>query len=159
MCGKTKLHEKIASENKETIDWEKSVTWHQWKTEKSEKNKKKKFDKVLYMGQLSSLLALFCSSVDKLSTHLFHFQWQAMQFEECKKQLQKGDRYHVPEFPHSSATFNINSGLRVLASPKVLQRACSNSACPTQCSQPCPMLANRHLTGLTWFPIVLYYIK
>ena len=21
------------------------------------------------------------------------------------------------------------------------------------------MLANRHLTGLTWFPIVLYYIK
>ena len=61
--------------------------------------------------------------------------------------------------PHSSATFNVNSGFRILASPKVLQGACGDSACPMQHSQPCPMLANRHLTGLTWFPIVLYYIK
>ena len=70
-----------------------------------------------------------------------------------------GDRYRVPEFPHSSATFNIISGSRILISPKVLQGALGDSACPTQCSQPCPMPANRHLTGLTWFPIVLYYIK
>ena len=69
------------------------------------------------------------------------------------------DRYRVPEFPHSSATFNIISGSHILASPKVLQGAFGNSACPMWCSQPCPMLANRHLTGLTWFPIVLYYIK
>ena len=69
------------------------------------------------------------------------------------------DRYRVPEFPHSSATFNIISGFRILASPKVLQGALGDSTCPTQCSQPCPMPANRHLTGLTWFPIVLYYIK
>ena len=70
-----------------------------------------------------------------------------------------GDRYRVPEFPHSSATFNIISGFRILASPKVLQGAFGDSACPMRHSQPCPMLANRHLTGLTWFPIVLYYIK
>ena len=69
------------------------------------------------------------------------------------------DRYCVPEFPHSSATFNILSGSCILASPKVLQGAFGDSACPTQHSQPCPMLANRHPTGLTWFPIVLYYIK
>ena len=69
------------------------------------------------------------------------------------------DRYRVPEFPHSSATFNIISGFHILASPKVLQGAFGDSTCPMQCSQPCPMLANRHLTGLTWFPIVLYYIK
>ena len=69
------------------------------------------------------------------------------------------DRYRVPKFPHSSATFNIISGFRILTSPKVLQGALGDSACPTQCSQPCPMPANRHLTGLTWFPIVLYYIK
>ena len=68
-------------------------------------------------------------------------------------------RYHVPEFPHSSATFNIISGSHILTSPKVLQGALGDSACPTQCSQPCPVPANRHLTGLTWFPIVLYYIK
>ena len=69
------------------------------------------------------------------------------------------DRYCVPEFPHSSATFNIISGFCILASPKLLQEAFGDSACPTQCSQPCPMLANRHLTGLTWFPIVLYYVE
>ena len=69
------------------------------------------------------------------------------------------DRYRVPEFPHSSATFNILSGFHILASPKVLQGAFGDGACPTWCSQPCPMLANRHPTGLTWFPIVLYYIK
>ena len=68
-------------------------------------------------------------------------------------------RYCVPKFPHSSATFNIILGSRILASPEVLQGALGDSACPTQCSQPCPMPANRHLTGLTWFPIVLNYIK
>ena len=30
MCGKTKLHEKIASENKETINWEKSGHYLQY---------------------------------------------------------------------------------------------------------------------------------
>ena len=68
-------------------------------------------------------------------------------------------RYCVPEFPHSSATFNIILGSCILAFPEVLQGSLGNSACPMQCSQPYPMWANRHLTGLTWFPIVLYYIK
>ena len=68
-------------------------------------------------------------------------------------------RYRVPEFPHSSATFNIILGSHILASPKVLQGALGDSTCPTQCSQPYPTPANRHLTGLTWFPIVLNYIK
>ena len=64
-------------------------------------------------------------------------------------------------YPNSSLKCNLNiiSGFRILASPKVLQGAFGDSACPMQCSQPCPMLANRHLTGLTWFPIVLYYIR
>ena len=71
----------------------------------------------------------------------------------------RDDRYCVPEFPHSSATFNIISEFCILASPKVLQGALGDSACPMQCSQPCQIPANRHLTGLTWFPIVLYHIK
>ena len=48
-------------------------------------------------------------------------------------------RYHVPEFPHSSATFNIISGFHILTPPKVLQGALGDSTCPMQCSQPCPM--------------------
>ena len=52
-------------------------------------------------------------------------------------------------YPNSSLKCNlkINSGFRILASPKVLQGAFGNSTCPTQHSQPCPMLANRHLTA------------
>ena len=71
----------------------------------------------------------------------------------------KGDRYHVPEFLTQVQPSNILSGFRILASPKVLQGAFGDCACPMWCSQPCPMLANRHPTGLTWFPMVLYYIK
>ena len=76
--------------------------------------------------------------------------------EKCEK---FSVRYHVPKFPHSSATFNIILGSHILTSPEVLQGSLDDSACPTQGSQPCPVPANRHLTGLTWFPIVLYYIK
>ena len=92
-----------------------------------------------------------------IQVYLLHFKSLRLGFN-CFLTIQL-DRYHVPKFPHSSATFNIISGFRILTSPKVLQGALGNSACPTQCSQPCPMPANRHLTGLTWFPIVLYYIK
>ena len=67
-------------------------------------------------------------------------------------------RYCVPKFPHSSATFNIILASHILASPKVLQGSLGDSTCPMQCSQPCPVPANRNPTGLTWFPIVLNYI-
>ena len=40
-------------------------------------------------------------------------------------------RYRVPEFPHSSATFNIILGSHILASPEVLQGALADSTCPT----------------------------
>ena len=30
--------------------------------------------------------------------HLFHFCWQAMQFDECKKQLQEGDVMLIMDF-------------------------------------------------------------
>ena len=64
-----------------------------------------------------------------------------------------------PKFPHSSATFNIILGSHILASSEVLQGSLGDCACPMQCSQPYPMPAKRHLTGLTWFPIVLNYMK
>ena len=33
-----------------------------------------------------------------MSTHLFHFHWQAMQFDTCKKQLQEGDVMLIMDF-------------------------------------------------------------
>ena len=80
-------------------------------------------------------------------------------FDPCFLWCLAAVRYRVPKFPHSSATFNIILGSCILASPEVLQGSLGDSTCPMQCSQPYPMPANRHLTGLTWFPIVLNYIK
>ena len=69
-------------------------------------------------------------------------------------------RYHVPEFPHSSATFNISLGSHIQAfSQSSYKEHWGTAPCPMQYSQMYPMPANRNLTGLTWFPIVLNYIK
>ena len=33
-----------------------------------------------------------------MSIHLFHFHWQVIQFNECKKQLQDGDILLIMDF-------------------------------------------------------------
>ena len=76
-----------------------------------------------------------------------------------KLKFQYYDRYRVPEFLTQVQPFNILSVFCILTSPKVLQGALGDCTCPMQCSQPCPMLANRHPTGSTRFPMVLHYTK
>ena len=51
-----------------------------------------------YTSSVAQLLALFMRSLHNYSIHLFHFQWQAMQFEECKKQLNIGDVMMIMDF-------------------------------------------------------------
>ena len=73
------------------------MTWHQLKNlslgenENSSDNKKEKpkriLEKVRYRGTIAELLS-----------HLFHFCWQAFQFDECKKQLQVGDVLLIMDF-------------------------------------------------------------
>ena len=41
---------------------------------------------------------LCLQSVNAMSLHLFHFRWQAMQFDECKKQLWEGDDMFIMDF-------------------------------------------------------------
>ena len=105
--GITKLQESIIKQNPD-VDWNQIVTWHQWKnlsigdTENSSDNKQEKqkriLDKVQYRGTLAELLSLFVKSVNHMSIHLFHFRWQAFQFDECKKQLQDGDILLIMDF-------------------------------------------------------------
>ena len=105
--GITKLQESIIKQNPD-VDWNQVVTWHQWKnlsigdTENSSDNKQEKqkriLDKVQYRGTLAELLSLFIKSVNHMSIHLFHFRWQAFQFDECKKQLQDGDILLIMDF-------------------------------------------------------------
>lgn len=111
-CGGVKLQEEIIKQNP-NVDWSRIVTWHQWEyvrqsdegsknigssTGEKEKNAKRYFDKVRYHGTLSQLLSLFNKAILQLSIHLFHFRWQAFQFDECKQQLQNGDVLMVMDF-------------------------------------------------------------
>ena len=50
-----------------------------------------------YRGTIAELLSRFVNSVN-MSIHLFHFRWQAFQFDECKKQLQDGDILLIMDF-------------------------------------------------------------
>ena len=95
------LQELIIKQNSD-VDWDQEVMWHQWKyiLEEGQNDPKKKriLDKIRYRGTLAHLLSLFIRSVSDMSLHLFHFHWQALQFNECKKQLQDGDVMLIMDF-------------------------------------------------------------
>ena len=105
--GIMKLQESIIKQNP-NLDWNQVVTWHQWKnlsmgeTENSSDNKQEKpkriLDKVRYRGTIAELLLRFINSVNHMSIHVFHFCWQAFQFDECKKQHQDGDVLLIMDF-------------------------------------------------------------
>lgn len=118
-CGPVTLQEKIIQENP-NLDWSREVNWSQWVCRtvpnknsdepdsagdelandgnKSKKGKYRVTDKVRYRGTRAQLLALFIHQLSGMSKHQFHFRWQAMQFDECKKQLQDGDVLMVMDF-------------------------------------------------------------
>ena len=105
--GIMKLQESIIQQNPD-LDWNQVVTWHQSKNlslgekENSLDNKQEKpkkiLNKVRYRGTIAELLSRFVNSVNHMSIHLFHFCWQAFQFDECKKQLQDGDVLLIMDF-------------------------------------------------------------
>ena len=96
------LQESIIKQNSD-VDWSKQVTWHWWQNllldnGESDTKKKQVIDKIRYRGPLAWLLTKFIESVKAMSMHLFHFCWQAMQFDECKKQLWEGDVMLIMDF-------------------------------------------------------------
>ena len=105
--GITKLQESIVRQNPD-VDWNQVVTWSQWKnlilgrteniSDSKQEKQKRILDKVRYWGTLAELLSLFVKSVNDMSIHLFHFRWQAVQFDESKKQLQDGDVLLIMDF-------------------------------------------------------------
>ena len=108
-CSTINYQESIRRQNPE-INWDQEVTWHQWRNvivgenntdslpNKKQDKKRKILDKVRYRGTLAQLLTLFITSLSQISVHLFHFRWQAFQFDECKKQLKYGDVLFVMDF-------------------------------------------------------------
>ena len=71
LCGSVRFQKSIQLWN-EGMDWNKTVTWHQWEyvhkdDTKLKKNEKKYFDKVRYTGSVAQLLALFMRSLHNYS--------------------------------------------------------------------------------------------
>ena len=65
-------------------------------------------------------------------------------------------RYRVPEFPHSSATFNI---IFRIPYPGLPPKSYKDHWATVHVLCSAVNHTQHHLTGLTWFPIVLNYIK
>ena len=153
-CGSvTKLQESIIKENPD-LDWSQEVTWHQWQhvtlddnsshkepgqavngSDKKPEKKKRILDKIRYRGTIAQLLALFVKSVETQSIHLFHFRWQAFQFDECKKQLQDGDVMFVMDFATNYSHHKqdeVQSGF-FCRKQTTLHPIVTYYSCPTKC--------------------------
>ena len=97
-CGREKLLGHIYQQNP-TFQPERIVNWRQWEyiTErykvKDQKSKetitkeKKRLERVDKKTTLGELLEKHLQHTLKMSSHLFHFRWQAEQFELCKSSL------------------------------------------------------------------------
>lgn len=145
MCGVIKHQQHIIDMNEE-IEWDKQVVWHQWEmldldsgsgeSVQKGRKKKKRFDKHFYVGTLAKLFTLFSKSIHQLSRHIFDFRWQALQYEECKKQLQDGDVLMMMDFAQNHSHHRqdeVQSGLwsrnMTTIHPIVIYYCCREKSC------------------------------
>ena len=59
---------------------------------------KRPFNKYKFDGNLQELLQLLFDSLHNISKHLFHFKWQAFQYEQLKNTLEEGEVCAVIDF-------------------------------------------------------------
>ena len=88
MC-KGRFSETILEKNKD-MDLAKTVGWHQWE-KKSEFGKVVDYDKFRHTGAVSELLGLLAHSLQRYSSHMFHFKWQGEMYERRKKNMKVGE--------------------------------------------------------------------
>ena len=101
-CGISKLFAKIHSDNPDLpLHYNKSVIWNKWCSYKDTVNGKeilRPFNKYRFQGTLDQLLDLFYNAIFQMSKHLFHFKWQAMQYEVLRDTIQEGEVGAVMDF-------------------------------------------------------------
>ena len=139
-CGLEKFKKEIKEENVD-FDFGKIVGWHQWKQINKPYKKKdgsegirKITDKVAFHGTAEELLQCLMVSLCGLSYHMFHFRWQAFQYEESKNQLREGDVLMVMDFAqnyshiHQDAVQSSHFGdtVQTTLHPIVLYYLCPN---------------------------------
>ena len=101
-CGVHLLYQKIHQNNEKLSDrYDDPVVWYKWCSHTEIVDGKevvRPFNKYRFDGSLQELLQLFYDAVHNISKHLFHFKWQATQFEELKNTLQPGEVAAVMDF-------------------------------------------------------------
>lgn len=101
-CGVHLLYEQIVRDNPALYEqYDNNVIWYKWSAPKEiidGKEFKRPFNKYRHDGSLGTLMNNFYISVHQISKHLFHFKWQAMQYEVLKSSLQQGEVMAVIDF-------------------------------------------------------------
>lgn len=102
VCGVHKLNTELLLENPNLPSlYMKEVVWFKWGSFKEKINGKevvRPFNRYQYNGTLEELLQMFYDSVHNMAKHIYHFKWQADQYEFLRSSIEEGEVGLVMDF-------------------------------------------------------------
>lgn len=142
-CGVHKLFHKLDKDNPNMAsELTKSVVWFKWTSFVEKVNGQdivRPFDRYRFDGTLQELMQLFFDLVHNMSKHLFHFKWQALQYEQFRRSIEPGEVGLVMDFGQ-----NINHRKQIEAQSTHYNRR-QSTIFPLVCFFPC-MLCSELVT-------------
>lgn len=137
-CTKQVSYEDLLQQNP-AQDWSKEVRFFQWESHSkivNGKSKRTEYVEVEHFVDVSTLLQMYLKEAMQMSTHIFHWNWQAYQFEYAKEYLARGDILQVMDFaqntehraqdePQSAHWYRVSSTLH----PVVCYYRCPQASC------------------------------
>ena len=101
-CGILNLKAIINKDNPTLhMNYAKHVVWFKWCSDTQEENGKvinRPFNRYKFHGLLHDLLNNFYAFIQSMSTHLFHFKWQSLQYEYLRETIVHGEVGMVMDF-------------------------------------------------------------
>ena len=135
-CGLHKVYEQILLQNPNIVSrYSEEVIWYLWGSYKEEINGKtitRPFNKYRHEGKLEELLEIFYNFMYNSSKHLFHYKWQAMQYEHFRMTIEAGEVRLVMDFGQNinhRKQFEAQSSLTEGSQPFFLLCASLNVIC------------------------------
>ena len=96
------MYEQILLQNPNIVSrYSEKVIWYLWGSYKEEINGKtitRPFNKYRHEGKLEELLEIFYNFMYNSSRHLFHYKWQAIQYEHFRMTIEAGEVGLVMDF-------------------------------------------------------------
>ena len=82
------------------VNWQRSLHWNRWQNKNKTVNDKlcSAFEKVSAPGNFRGLIEQYRCDVHTIRTHLFHLEWQRMQFGLIIDTLKHGEAVFVIDF-------------------------------------------------------------